>query len=432
VPVQIMGVLESTALEFDHLFVLGLHAEAWPRPARPNPLLPIELQRRAGAPASGPEWELGFAQRMTEGWRRAAPQVVFCWPSAEGDRTLAASPLLAGLPGAHPAQTGAARAYRELLHQAGRLESLTDVSARPLASGVAFPGGARLIQDQAACPFRAFAAHRLGASVLEEPHEGLDARERGSVLHSAVASLWGALRTSERLAALSEDELALEIAQAVDLGLARWRARRESAFKERFLALERERLRALLREWLALERQRAPFEVLAVEEARGLGVGGVRLELRLDRVDRLGAGGALLLDYKTGEAQTGSWFDTRPDEPQLPLYALALENRPAGMAFARLARGECAFDGLAERDAIAPGVAPLAATKGRAGGWRDQLEAWRETLDALGEQFRSGVASVDPKRYPGTCELCHLRTLCRVEERVGRPVGTAPAPREDG
>ena len=138
VPVQVMGVLESTALEFDHLFVLGLHAEVWPRPARPNPLLPIELQRRVSAPGSGPEWELGFAQRMTEGWRRAAPQIVFCWPAAEGDRMLAPSPLLSGLPAAQPEQIGSGAVADPTvgcLQDAGRLESLVDVSARPLESG---------------------------------------------------------------------------------------------------------------------------------------------------------------------------------------------------------------------------------------------------------------------------------------------------------
>ncbi len=109
VPVQVMGVLESTALEFDHLFVLGLHAEVWPRPARPNPLLPIEMQRRVNAPGSGPEWELGFAQRMTEGWRRAAPQIVFSWPAADGDRMLAPSPMLSGLPAARTEQIGLAQ-----------------------------------------------------------------------------------------------------------------------------------------------------------------------------------------------------------------------------------------------------------------------------------------------------------------------------------
>ncbi len=256
--------------------------------------------------------------------------------------------------------------------------------------------------------------------MLEQPHEGLDARERGHVLHAVVAYLWGSLRSSARLAALTEAELAGEVAQAVDLGLARWRNRRESVFKERFLGLERERLTSLLHEWLAVERQRAPFEVLAVEAARSLEIGGVRLELRLDRADRLDGGDDLLVDYKTGKAQTGSWFDSRPDEPQLPLYALATEGGPAGLAFARLARGDCAFDGLAARDDIAPGIAPFAGTKGSSGEWNGQLDAWRQTLAALGEQFRSGVVTVDPKRYPGTCDLCHLGALCRVEQLLKR------------
>jgi hypothetical protein len=50
------------------------------------------------------------------------------------------------------------------------------------------------------------------------------------------------------------------------------------------------------------------------------------------------------------------------------------------------------------------------------GDWPAQLVAWRETLHALGEQFRSGLARVDPKRYPHTCQYCDLATLCRVSE----------------
>ena len=422
VPVQVMGVLESTALEFDHLLVLGLHADAWPRPARANPLLPIELQRRVNAPGSGPEWELAFAQRMTEGWRRAAPRIVFSWPSAEGDRMLAPEPA-ALRPARGAARAGSdrrsGRPYRELLQRTARLESLIDVSARTLAPGVAFAGGARLIQDQAACPFRAFAAHRLGATRLEEPHEGLDARERGSVLHAAVACLWGALRSSERLAALREEELAREVEQAVDLGLARWRTRRESAFKERFLALERERLQRLLHEWLAVERQRAPFEVLAVEEARSLEIGGVRLELRLDRADRLDAGGDLLLDYKTGKAQTGSWFDARPDEPQLPLYALATETPPVALTFARWRVGTAHSRGLpsarTSRQASGRLRPPRAAPVNGADNWRPGA---RPSMRWASSSARCGDGR--SKHYPKTCDLCHLHTLRRVEELLDR------------
>ena len=63
-PIQILGPLESAQLEFDHLWVLGLTDEAWPRIPRPNPLLPIELQRSRGLPRSSADWELGFARRM--------------------------------------------------------------------------------------------------------------------------------------------------------------------------------------------------------------------------------------------------------------------------------------------------------------------------------------------------------------------------------
>ena len=48
VPIQVLGVLESAGLEFDHLWVMGLTDEAWPIPARPNPFIPVALQRAAG------------------------------------------------------------------------------------------------------------------------------------------------------------------------------------------------------------------------------------------------------------------------------------------------------------------------------------------------------------------------------------------------
>ena len=85
-----------------------------------------------------------------------------------------------------------------------------------------------------------------------------------------------------------------------------------------------------------------------------------------------------------------------------------------------MARGECSFSGLAQRDGIAPGIAPFAPARGRAQDWASQLDAWKQALTTLGEQFRAGVVTVDPKRYPTTCDTCGLRTLCRVEELFER------------
>jgi probable DNA repair protein len=65
-PVQILGALETSGLRFDHLWVTGLHDEAWPATAKPNPFLPIRLQRAAGIPHSSPERELAFARSVTQ------------------------------------------------------------------------------------------------------------------------------------------------------------------------------------------------------------------------------------------------------------------------------------------------------------------------------------------------------------------------------
>jgi probable DNA repair protein len=421
VPVQVMGLLESEALEFDHLWVMGLHAEAWPRPVHPNPLLPVELQRRLGLPAGSPEWELAFAQRMLATWRCAAPQVVLSFPQTEDDRTLLPSPLVAELPRVlDPVEGASPPGLRELLHATRRLEELEDVQGSVLPLGATFTGGARLLLDQAACPFRAFAAHRLGARGLEQTHEGLDPRERGNLLHAALTVLWAGLRDSDALLALEDGALGERVAGAVAEALQRGQRKRGAPLPAGFLALERERLCELLLEWLRLERVRAPFEVVGTEQPLAADLGGLHLELRADRVDRLRdeARSQLLIDYKTGDAAVKAWFGARPDEPQLPLYALASDPPPAGLAFARVRRGQCDFAGLTALAGQVPGVEglPQAKRHGAAADWPAQLAQWRAALDALAEQFRTGPAPVDPKAYPHTCRFCDLATLCRVSE----------------
>jgi hypothetical protein len=46
----------------------------------------------------------------------------------------------------------------------------------------------------------------------------------------------------------------------------------------------------------------------------------------------------------------------------------------------------------------------------------DQLFQWRITIERLASDFLNGVALVDPKNFPQTCEFCGLESLCRVTE----------------
>jgi len=45
---------------------------------------------------------------------------------------------------------------------------------------------------------------------------------------------------------------------------------------------------------------------------------------------------------------------------------------------------------------------------------QSQVQAWRDVLTALAEDFYFGRASVDPKDYPNTCSYCEQRLLCRL------------------
>jgi len=129
----------------------------------------------------------------------------------------------------------------------------------------------------------------------------------------------------------------------------------------------------------------------------------------------------LFIDYKTGKADVKGWLGERPREPQLPLYSVycAGEDRTRASAYARLVSGECRFDGLADDEGLAPGIASSEASKDPAMPWTELLARWRATIDALVREFVSGHAIVDP-REPDCCRCCQLPSLCRVRELNGR------------
>ena len=233
-----------------------------------------------------------------------------------------------------------------------RLDTLADALAPPLPAARSVGGGVATLTDQSACPFRAFAKHRLAAGEPEHPHEGLAASERGELVHRVLAGFWRSVpeRTRSFVAAMTSDARAAALELAADKAIARVRERRLDALGERLLGLEKRRLVSLVSQWLQFEiDSREEFEVKWTEERRSLGIGTLSLTGQLDRVDALPDGRTIIIDYKTGgPSSVKAWLGARPDEPQLPLYLVASEPDARGIAFARLRAGERRFVALAE------------------------------------------------------------------------------------
>jgi probable DNA repair protein len=407
VPVQVLGVVEAAGMAFDHLWVMGLSDETWPPPARPNPFLPLRLQRAAGVPNASPAAALERARALTAEWLGCAGEVVLSHPRRDADRDLAPSPLVAAVPAGEPASTEYP-SWRDAIHRAAAIERVAEAPA-PAAAARA---GAGLFRDEAACPFRAFAVHRLRAAGLESPHAGLDAIERGTLVHRVLAVVWARLGSKAALDALDAPALEAALEAAADEAIRSKQRERPTTLGGRFAAVERRRLVRIAREWLDMERERAGFTVLAAEAQHAATLGGLDLRLRLDRIDRLDSGERVVIDYKTGRASVASLLGRRPDEPQLPLYLTAAEPGAAAVVFAQVRVGEMKFAGLARESGLVPGADVPEA------GWAAQRAAWSAELERLAAEFAAGAAAVDPKRPGETCRLCDLHALCRIHERA--------------
>ena len=419
VPIQIMGVLEAAAMEFDHLWVMGLSDAAWPPGPRPNPFLPNELQRAAHIPQSSAAESLEFARRITAQWLTSADEVVFSYPRREDDRELNPSPLIVEV-----AESALSLPvypdYGETVHRASALESGIDIQAPPLEGKTALGGGSAVIGDHAACPFRAFALHRLGAESLHSPHTGLDAMERGTLVHRVLAQAWSQLRTQRALVAMDASDLDAMLGHAADEAVTRIKRDRPTTLGGRFAQIEKQRLVRLARDWLDHEKTRAGFTVVATEDKRHIEIGGLALNARLDRVDELDSGVRIVIDYKTGVTTATAMLGERPDQPQLPLYLVAAEPEAAAIAFAQVRAGDMKFSALARDADLLPGIKAYADIQhdDHRGSWPQLVAAWRADLARIAADFVRGDATVDPKLYPRTCTYCEVKPFCRIYERM--------------
>lgn len=426
-PVQVLGLLESVGLEFDALWVTGLTDDAWPQSPRPNPFISVALQRKAGVPQASAEASLALDQRITQSWAHAAPEVVFSHGRMDEERALEASPLVAGYAVVAPATLDipAFDCMREALFAAGRdpaVWSGIEDRVAPPHGATATRGGTAILADQAACPFRAFARHRLRAQGLESTEPGLGPAERGQLLHMVMARVWRQLGSHAALAAMEQPGLAALVADAARVAVATLWSERPGRLDGRFAMLERERLARIALDWLAIDRARAPFAVVLREDELVIEAGGLAFRGRVDRIDRLERGGLAVIDYKTGSPRVAGWLGERPDDPQLPLYALAAGDEVAAVAFACLKAGKLGFAGLAREEGLLPEVKTVdkhrTAAK-LAASWSELIDGWRLATAGLAAEFARGEARVDPKRPFATCKDCGLSALCRVRERLG-------------
>lgn len=421
--VTVIDSATSAGMHFDALWVTGLDADHIPAPVNPDALIPLELQRIAAIPEATASGVLLQATTQLQRWTSSAAKVMLSWPQRDGDVHLARSPLLDRVAEAsdralQPAPAGSLR--RVLFDQRPTLHTIRDDRAPALPAADA-RGGARTVELQSRCPFRAQAEIRLRAEPMPRVSLGVEPVDRGALLHRVLAEIWAAIRTQEHLLVIEDRALERQVRDSAQRHAAQ-ALPGDIRYRHRLAALEIESsVRQILR-LLAQEKLRPPFTVRLAEASEQYVIGGLSITLRPDRIDELASGGELLIDYKVGgmHRQRG-WIDVwpgRPRNPQLPLYGLAHAERLRALAYVVLTPGAVEYRGWSDGSDVGAGVwaypSGVRIDLGDPGDWVALTNYWTFSLTRLAERYVAGEASVDP--LPFECTTCHLSTFCRIND----------------
>ncbi len=406
----IMGIEGASGMQFDYCWFADAHDNAWPQNTIPNPFLPYELQRELEMPGCTANISLKYAQQLTESLIASTKNILFSYSTNENDNELRPSPLLKNIPFKEN-NIDLRIGFAEKLYAKRKIEYMETDVAPEIKADQSINGTAALFKDQAACSFKAFARHRLYADSLNHVEIGLNAIDRGILIHRVLQLFWEKIKHSDQLKYLSENVLDRRIKESVNNSLDEQKQFFSDSLGERFIEIERERLSRVLKNWIEIERQREVFTVNAVEKGHHISFHGITLHMRIDRLDQLKDGRLIIIDYKTGEISPNSWFGERPEDPQLPLYAITTEGEVAGLAFAKLKIGDYRYLGISDTDVLIPKIKALPHEQ-----WQQCLKDWQSNLASLALEFQAGKVIVDP--MPGACRYCEFPTLCRINERI--------------
>ncbi len=397
--VQLIGPLEAAGAEFDAIWISGLTAARWPPAGNPSALISRRLQKQSGMPDAEPADTVAYARQVLTRLAGSATDVVCSYPLTEDDAEQTPSELLQSLdPKTQVARQDPDWHAIELSRMA--TSRVVADSVPPISQGEQVSGGAGTIQRQLVEPLAAFIVGRLGVNVLQTQAVGIPAPLRGNMIHDALYKLYLDKPSRSDIAGWSDADLSGRIASAVDFAFGRHERNTDPVLLQ-LLAIERQRISGLLRQFVNEDGARGDFAIASVEHEEAFEESGVRLKLRVDRIDRLADDTVVILDYKTGSTKKFLQSDGMPREIQLVVYASAMQEPVSALALVNIDSREIRFDG-----------AGRGYTEEQA--WQETLGAWKERVRLACEELSRGDVRINAPQ--GVRAARNLNLLTRYTE----------------
>ena len=300
---QIMGPLETRALDFDNVIILSCNEGLFPRRAVSPSFIPAELRKGFGLPTyeyQDSVWAYYFyrlIQRAGNIWLIYDTRTELS-RSGEESRYIRQLQMLYDFD------------IRQYTLEAPIRESVPETAIQKTEEDIAamHAPGFRLsvssVQHYLNCPAQFYYSKVKGLKAADEVSESLDAGMLGTVLHETMQELYSGRKTVSRkyLESLLEDDGSVRgiISRKIKEQLRTDEVQgRNLIFEEIITRYAMQILRTDL--GLLKDAGKEEFQVLGLEMKRTMKIGGFEFLGYIDRLDSFDAGTVRIVDYKTGK-----------------------------------------------------------------------------------------------------------------------------------
>ena len=300
---QIMGPLETRALDFDNVIILSCNEGLFPRRAVSPSFIPAELRKGFGLPTyeyQDSVWAYYFyrlIQRAGNIWLLYDTRTELS-RSGEESRYIRQLQMLYDFD------------IRQYSLKAPIRESVPETAIQKTEEDIAamydpcFRLSVSAVQNYLNCPAQFYYSRVKGLKAADEVNESLDAGMLGSVLHETMEELYTGMETVSRkyLESLLKDEGRVRgiISRRIKKKLRTDEVQgRNLIFEEIITRYAMQILRTDL--GLLKDAGKDGFQVLGLELEKTLKIGNFTFLGYIDRLDSFDAGAVRIVDYKTGK-----------------------------------------------------------------------------------------------------------------------------------
>lgn len=464
-PVQILGLMEAAGLPFDACWITNMNEQQLPASPNPNPFIPLELQTTYDTPRSSPAREYAYAQKLVEQLCQHTASIIFSY-SHNGENTVHPSPFIAHIP-LHfsdreaigdfndspendtentQSDTGntITRSYIQAIQTRDDIFHIIPLGTAPaIPENETIKGGSYHLGLHAKNPLYAFLNDRVGAITPSEENIGINAMDRGTIIHNLMAHIY-TLHTSKNDITqwLAHENYTHELTQQAEDILNNYVNRQQKRIPTLLQNVEVSLLVERVHAFLQLEIQRPDFTIYAVEKPVEVIINKRHINLRIDRIDSISdidngnnnirnnndqdASSLIILDYKSGSTSL-SGLQTHPIyDCQLPLYLLShpaknseFNMHVTAIGYVELSAKNISYSGICQSTniQIKNFVEPQKLTRQQLPNtWDDACHWWEQQLYDLVTEVSLGQCYYNHRQPNKLLYYDHLYSAIRDEE----------------